>query len=203
VNPQLDDAVELLDRALAFTRVALANVTDEALTRPTPCSAWSLGRLLTHMEDALDAFNEAAAGAVRVDPPGRSSTQVGALREKACALLGAWTRATPAEVAVGDRGIDSGLLVATAALEITVHGWDVSQATGCAARIPEDLAAGLFTIAQGVVDPADRGTRFGDPRPAPAGASHDIRLLAYLGRRLTGPPGPIRGITGTVPDLAS
>jgi uncharacterized protein (TIGR03086 family) len=203
VNAGLGEAVELLDRALAFTRVALADVTHETLTRPTPCSAWSLGHLLSHMEDALDAFTEAASGSVQVDPPGPASDQVDVLREKACALLGAWIRATPTEVVVGDRGLDPGLLVGTAALEITVHGWDVSQATGRTARIPDELAAGLLRIAQQVVDPTDRGTRFDHPRPIPAGASHDIRLLAYLGRHLTGPPGQIPGDSNTLPDVAS
>ena len=195
MNPELDDAVELLDRALAYTRVALADVTDEALARPTPCSTWTLGVLLSHMEDALDAFTEAAAGSVRVDAPAPAADRVGALREKACVLLGAWTRAAPAEVVVGDRGIDPGLLVATAALEITVHGWDVAQATGRRSPIPEELAAGLLAVARRVVDPADRGIRFAHPRPVAAGASHETRLL--------GPPGQIHGNTASLPDVAS
>ncbi|MCW2764527.1 MAG: hypothetical protein JWO11_486 [Nocardioides sp.] len=203
MNPALDDAVELLDRALAFTRVALADVTDDALARPTPCSAWTLGRLLAHMEDALDAFTEAAAGSVRVDPPGPATDPVGVVGEKACALLGAWMRATPAVVVVGDRGLDSGLLVGTAALEITVHGWDVSQATGRTARIPEALAAGLLPIARQVVVAADRGIRFDHPRHAAECASHDIRLLAYLGRHLTGPPGRIRSESDPFRDVTS
>lgn len=203
MSTELGDAVELLDRALAYTRVALADVTDEALGRPTPCSAWLLGRLLSHMEDALDAFLEAASGSVRVDPPGAASSRVGVLREKACTLLGAWTRATPAGVIVGDRGLDSPLLVETAALEIAVHGWDVAQATGRASRIPEDLAAGLLVVARRVVDAADRGTRFGQPVPGPENQPSDAQLLAFLGRHLTGPPGQIRGDSRPLPDGAS
>ena len=100
--------------------------------RPTPCAGWTLGHLLAHMEDALDAFTEAAAGRVEVEPVPPTATRVEALREKACALLGAWMAARPAseQVEVGDLGLDAPLLVATAALEITVHGWDVGQATG-------------------------------------------------------------------------
>ena len=84
-----------------------------------------------------------------------------ALREKACALLGAWTAARPAseQVEVGDLDLDAPLLVATAALEITVHGWDVGQATGRRTRIPDDLAVGLLAVAQQVIDA-------GRPRPA-------------------------------------
>ena len=78
----LDGAVELLDRSLAYTRVALADVRPELIGRPTPCAGWDLGRLLAHMEDALDAFTEAAAGRVEVAPLPPLESRVDALREK-------------------------------------------------------------------------------------------------------------------------
>ncbi len=190
----LDGAVELLDRSLAYTRVMLADVTADNLDRRTPCTGWDLRRLLAHMEDALDAFTEAAAGRVEIDPVPQTDTRVEALREKACALLGAWTAAQPAasdRVAVGDVGMEAPLLVATAALEITVHGWDVGQATGRRTRIPDDLALGLLAIAHQVIDAEDRGPRFATPRPTTAAAGADERLLAWTGRapaHMTGPP---------------
>jgi uncharacterized protein (TIGR03086 family) len=188
VRTELDGAVELLDRALGYTRVVLVDVTDDVLARPTPCSEWTLGELLAHMEDALDAFIEAAAGVVEVGVTVPSGSGVADLQRKACTLLGAWSRATPGDVRVGGHDLASRLLVATAALEVTVHGWDVGQATGRRARIPEDLARDLLGVADLVVAPADRGVRFGRPHPAPPDAAYDVRLLAFLGRELTGPP---------------
>ena len=85
MTEQLDGAVELLERSLAYTRVLLADVRPHHLPRPTPCAGWTLGRLLAHMEDSLDAFLEAAAGRVAVDSVPPTSTRVEALREKACA----------------------------------------------------------------------------------------------------------------------
>ena len=189
----LPDAVELLDRSLAYTRVLLADVRPDNLALATPCAGWTLGHLLAHMEDALDAFTEAAAGRVEVGPVPVSDTRVGALREKACALLGAWAAASPvsAQVEVGDLDLDASVLVATAALEITVHGWDVGQATGRRTRIPDDLARGLLPVAQLVIDAVDRGPRFASPRPSPATAAADDRLLAWTGRapgHMTEPP---------------
>ena len=139
----------------------LADVRPDNLDRPTPCAGWTLGHLLAHMEDALDAFTEAAAGRVDVEPVPPTTTRVDALQEKACALLGAWMAARPASerVEVGDHGLEAPLLVATAALEITVHGWDVGQATGRRTRIPDDLAEGLL---------ADRPARDRPGRPGPA-----------------------------------
>jgi uncharacterized protein (TIGR03086 family) len=184
----LAGSVELLERALGYTRVVLADIGPQHLEAPTPCSGWTLARLLAHMEDALDAFTEAAAGRVQVEPVLPADDRVTALREKACALLGAWTEARPSAVVVGDRHLEAPLLVATAALEIAVHGWDVAQSTGTGTPIPEDLARGLHPVAARVVQPAYRGTRFAPARrPAPPTSRSDV-LLAFLGR-MTGPVG--------------
>ncbi len=194
----LEGAVELLDRSLAYTRGTLADVRPDLLDRPTPCVGWTLGQLLAHMEDALDAFTEAAVGRVEVDPVPPTTTRVDALREKACVLLGAWTaaRQTSQDVEVGDLGLDAPLLVATAALEITVHGWDVGQATGRRTRIPGALAEGLLAIAQHVIDPVDRGPQFGSPRPARPEAPSDVRLLSWTGRATAHLTEPLRSNSG-------
>ena len=194
MSTALEAAVELLERSLAYTRGTLAEVGPELMDRSTPCVGWTLGHLLAHMEDALDAFTEAASGRVRVDAVPETHTRVDALREKACVLLGAWAAADPAseEVAIGDVGLDAPLLVATAALEITVHGWDVGQATGGRTRIPDDLARGLLPVAHHVIDPLDRGSRFACPRLVPHEAPYDERLLAWTGRGAAHVTEPLR-----------
>lgn len=184
----LEGAVELLERSLGYTRVMLADVGPHHLDAPTPCTGWTLRRLLAHMDDALDAFTEAAAGHVEVATVPRSDDRVERLRDKACALLGAWTEARPATVDVGDRALDAAVLVATGALEITVHGWDVAQATGRRTPVPADLARGLLPVAEQVVGPADRGRRFAPPCPPGESTVPSDILLAFLGR-MTGPLG--------------
>jgi uncharacterized protein (TIGR03086 family) len=138
------------------------------------------------MEDALDAFTEAAGGEVDVHGGALAEGRVAAIRQKACALLGAWGGPTPGDVVIATRtgGLDLGspVLVSAAALEVTVHGWDVGRATGERAAIPEGLARDLFPVAQRIVRPEDRGVRFAAARPVPPGAAYDVRLLALLGR---------------------
>jgi uncharacterized protein (TIGR03086 family) len=194
-GPTLTQAVELLERALGYTRVALADVGPDDLDAPTPCAGWTLARLLEHMEDALDAFTEAAAVQVHVDPAARSVDRVDTLRDKACTLLGAWTEARPGPVAVGDRELQAPLLVEMAALEIAVHGWDVAQATGRRTPIPDDLALGLRPVAARVVRPGDRGSRFGPARRPDVPTSPTDDLVAFLGRRT----GPVGGNSGEPP----
>ncbi|WP_205471896.1 TIGR03086 family metal-binding protein [Nocardioides sp. SYSU D00038] len=201
----LDHAVELLERSLAYTRGTLSAVRPHHLGRPTPCAEWTLAQLLAHMDDGLDAFTEAAGGYVGVRPTAPVPPGLPGLREKACALVGAWVehRDDPDRVLVGDRSVEATVVVLTGALEMAVHGWDVGRATGLGGPIPEPLAAGLLPVAAWAVGPEDRPTRFGVARRAHQDASSATHLLGHLGRDLTGPPGAFPPATGDVRGLAS
>lgn len=190
-----DPGVELLERALVYTRGTLLRVRPEHLDRATPCAGWSLDALLDHMDDTLDAFAEGAGGAVALTPPRRAlDVRVAGLQVKACTLLGTWAApGTPDVVDVGGLPVPTSVVLRAAALEITVHGWDVARATGHDAPVPEGLARGLLVAASELVDPADRGGRFAAPLVPTLTAGPAERLLAFLGRRvdqtdLTGPP---------------
>ena len=182
-------ALELLERALGYTRIALTTVGPDR-SGPSPCAGWSLADLLVHMDDGLDAFLEAAEGAVQVPagvgvPPGldrRPGADLDQLQRKACHLLGVWSVPTPPLVLVGDRLVPSGLLVTAAALEIAVHGWDVAQATGVRHHLPDDLGRALLPVALAVVDPEDRPGRFAVPQVPPRGLGPSAQLLGFLGR---------------------
>jgi uncharacterized protein (TIGR03086 family) len=179
-------SVALLERAIGYTRAALARVDDTLLEEPTPCADWDLRTLLEHMDDALAAFTEAAAlGAVDLRPlAGRPEAErlVESLRLRACSALGAWTHHYGDEpVQIGASSLDAGTLAAIGALEITVHGWDVGQACGADQPIPPSLAEALLDVAADLVGDADRPIRFDAPRDTDSLDPAD-RLLAFLGR---------------------
>jgi len=205
----LDQAVELLDRALSYTRVTLHEVSDADLPRRTPCERWDLGQLLAHMDDALDALSEGAHGAVDLHPRVPVRVRVGSLQQKACALLAAWDQETPDHVTIGDQRLETPVVVRAAALEIAVHGWDVGLAIGADRPIPLELARGLLPVAESLLAESDRGSQFGAPRPVPADAPDDQRLLGFLGRDgaprigVTQSEGQIPGNTGTGEAAAS
>jgi uncharacterized protein (TIGR03086 family) len=176
-----DRALELLERALTYTRTTLSSVGPDR-SGPTPCAGWSLADLLAHMDDGLDAFLEAAGGTVRVEVPRRAGADLEGLQRKACHLLAVWSSPTPSVVVVGDQPLPIELLVSTAALEISVHGWDVAQATGLDHPLPDDLARSLLPVARRMVADEDRAERFSAPvAPAP-GAGQSEQLLGFLGR---------------------
>jgi uncharacterized protein (TIGR03086 family) len=185
-DASLLESLELLERSIGYTRLALQQVTPAMLCLPTPCGPWRLGMLLEHMADSLDALTEAAdLGHVALDvPPGPASPvdAVERLRVRACSLLGAWSRvARDDEVLVGDRPLASSALARAGALEVAVHGWDVSQATGSREPIPAALARDLLTWVDVLVTDADRPHRFDHPLDGPT-IGPSSRLLRRLGR---------------------
>jgi uncharacterized protein (TIGR03086 family) len=179
-------SVALLERAIGYTRAALALVDDSRLDDPTPCADWDLRTLLEHMDDALAAFTEASElGAVDLSPlVGRPEADrlVESLKLRACAALGAWSHHYGDEpVRIGAASLDAGVLAAVGALEIAVHGWDVAQSCGTDLPLPPSLAGSLLDVAADVVGAADRPLRFAAPRDTDSLDPGD-RLLAFLGR---------------------
>ena len=82
-------------------------------------------------------------------------------------------------------------MTCTGAVEIAVHGWDVSAARDGEARpIPAALATRMLRLSPLLV--AGREGLFGVPVDIPAQASPGDRLVGYLGRR----PGNAVIVTG-------
>lgn len=183
--------VELLERAIGYTRGVLALVTPDDLSAPTPCSAWDLRALLAHMEDSLTSLHEAGSlHRVRVDAPASPSAGlVEALRARACDLLADWSadapvagRGGPGNVLVGGRPVTPAVLTSAGALEIAVHGWDVAVSCRRPRPLPDALAADLLRVAPVLVRPEDRAGRFGAVLCTPPDAPPGVRLLAFVGR---------------------
>lgn len=183
--------VALLERATSYTLGSLRIVRRETMGWPTPCPRWDLRMLLAHMNDSLAALAEAAdLGDVSLEPSVAFEVdlpridEVGALRQRACRMLGAWTRELDSEEStVGGCPVPSSLLARAGAIEVAVHGWDVARACGSDRVLPERLAEDLWDCAQQLVIPADRPDRFALPVDVSPWASTSDRLLGFLGRR--------------------
>jgi uncharacterized protein (TIGR03086 family) len=185
--PGLPAALELLERAVSYTRSSLQLITAEAIHAATPCSEWDLADLLRHMDDSLRALQDAAdTGRVVMVPrdPDDPDSPVSSLKNRACALLGAWTANGGADlVSVAGCPLTAQVLVGTGALEIAVHGWDVAQACGSELPMPAPLSGALLPLVPTVVTDRDRGTRFAPQVTVPPWASPGDRLVAALGRQ--------------------
>jgi len=185
------EAAELLERAIVYTRGALASVRPEHLALPTPCPGWSLHRLLRHMDDSLAAVAEAASSPHLTLAPAPSADTaeelLSSITQRACALVGRWASSDLASserafVDLGGRNLWRETLGRVGALEITLHGWDVGQACGVPRPVPPVLAMDLWPVARDHIADADLPCRVGPAFDLPEWATPQDRLLAHTGR---------------------
>jgi uncharacterized protein (TIGR03086 family) len=181
----------LLEQAVGYALATTTLATPRLLPLATPCERWDLRTLLLHVSDSLGVLTEVLrAGHVGVGPlPGHAPTTeadpVACLRHQARDLLGACATASPEErlVAIADRELTASMVTAAGAIEIAVHGWDISAACGAHRPIPPDLAAALLPLAPLLIPRTTRAGLFADPVPVPEAACPGDRLVAFLGRR--------------------
>ena len=184
------DTTELLDQGYAWTSARIVAISADSLHDPTPCSLWSVQDLLDHTFDTLAMFTDtvAPAGADADAPDVRAlgSTPW----DLAIAELAARSRRAWRDPGVMDRtfelpaplGTQPAAVVASAnLLEVVVHGWDISQATGERAEIPEALALPVLEFARQALGDAPRGDHFA--ADLGIGDSPSDQLVAFLGRK--------------------
>ncbi len=178
-----------LEHALQYAVAAAEPVTPDLMGWPTPCRDWDLRRLLLHAGDSLAALAEGLdAGHVALQPQPDclelDPDPTRAFRDRADRLLGSCRGASRVReiVTIADCPMAAGVLVLAGALEIAVHGWDISQACGRREPIPDGLALDLLQVAPILVTTADRHVLFAAPVSAAAAASPSDRLAAFLGR---------------------
>jgi uncharacterized protein (TIGR03086 family) len=85
-------------------------------------------------------------------------------------------------VHIADRLLPASAMAGAGALEIAVHGWDISRACGRCQPIPRALAGDLLAIAPLLVPSAGRHPLFAAPVSVPPEAGPSDRLAAFLGR---------------------
>jgi uncharacterized protein (TIGR03086 family) len=179
-------ALALLAGAISYTLSECERLTPGEMSLLTPCPRWDLDALLAHLAASM-ADLEAAVRTGAVDPdepqgPPEPGNPLETLRDRAAALLCVCFGFTGEEqfVAVGGLPVPAGLVACTGAVEIAVHGWDVSAARGRGHPIPPRLAAPMLGLCPLIV--AGREGLFAEPVQVPAGASPGDRLVGYLGR---------------------
>jgi uncharacterized protein (TIGR03086 family) len=206
------EGARLLEPSVSYALGVALAVTPELLSRPTPCGEWDLRMLLRHACESLAAFGEGIeAGRVGLDPAAEDGVLAAdparAFRDRAGQLLDAGPGPGPGHqrqvVDIAGCPLAASVMAATAALEVAVHGWDISRACGQRQPIPRALATDLLATAPVLVPPrrpasavrgAGRRGGYGRPqRPArrlpralPGHSAH-ARPLTGQPRQRTGP----------------
>ncbi|MCA2228786.1 TIGR03086 family metal-binding protein [Nonomuraea aurantiaca] len=194
-----DKASRLLPPAIEYALDCVSYVTQESLSRQTPCAEWNLADLLRHVNDSLVILHEGAVlGFIASGPiaaPGGLSkvslvrTFTGRARQLLAAV--ALPRDDAYSVAIADRALSYDILVAVGVMEVAVHGWDIACSCDVRKPIPATLASAIMELAPVLVSDEARTHDFRPPLPVSSLADPSDRLLAFLGRE-----GSARQFTG-------
>ena len=164
----------------------VAGVRPDQLAIQTPCPEWSAQELINHAVKGNLMFTRLFTGAEPPavdavgDPAAAISGSTKALREAASAegALGS-TFNTP----MGER--TGGRLMAIRVLELSVHGWDLAQATGQSFELPEPIIETCFAVLRATLPENRDGLPYGAEQQAGPEASATERLVAFAGRTVT------------------
>jgi len=186
----LTSGMQLLESAVRYALACSELVTAPVLPRPTPCVGWDVAALLDHVSESVDILRHAITAGCADQSPLSGDNSVwldptGGLQRQATRLLATCTASGSAQhlVAIGDCELATSMVAVVGALEVTVHGWDISVACGRSRPIPVGLAAILLPLAPLLITPATRRGLFADPVPVPLYASLSDQLVAFLGRQ--------------------
>jgi len=184
----LTAAPGLLEHAISYALASADQATPQLLSLPTPCERWDLRTLLLHVSDSLSVLTDAMrTDHIALGPlhePTADADPVACLRRQARDLLGACATSTDERlVAIADRELTTTMVTAAGAIEIAVHGWDISAACGVRRPVPPTLASALLPLAPLLIPRATRSGLFADPVPVPEPACPGDRLVAFLGRQ--------------------
>ena len=184
------DLLQALERAFDHTAEVVGGVRPEDLDEPTPCPDWDVRTLVAHFAGVVVNMGRGAAGEAllapdRAFPVGDGDDLAGRFRAEADRTLAAWrAQGLEGEVDVGAGPMPATVAAGVNLLDTSTHTWDLAKATGQPAELPDDLAATVLEVAQGVTSPELREVVGIDPPlPVADDASPTAKLVAYMGRR--------------------
>ena len=166
-------------------------------TARTPCTEWNVRDLVNHLVGMNLVFvamfeespmPERGADRLGADP-------AGAYHRSAAALLTAAARPGVLEQSQATQvGVATGVeRLRWRIADLLAHGWDLSQATGLVAELPDDLVEQALTFVRAQLPSQPRAGRFADPQPIRDNAPAIDRLAAFTGRPVPWTPLRARG----------
>jgi uncharacterized protein (TIGR03086 family) len=181
------DQVALAEHSYGVAGRVIAGVRPEQLDAPTPCEQWEVRDLVNHIIGAHFSFTGALHGQPS-DPHGRppdfTEDASGTFDRSSKAMLEAWR-----EPGALDRNVETktgtmpgSMLIGMHTMDNLVHSWDLARATGQSEDLDPELATQMLAMMREANPPRGKGAAFAPEQPAPADATPEQQLAAYLGR---------------------
>lgn len=189
------DHADHMTRSIAVAVAAIRGADPARFADPSPCSAYTVGQVVSHLAFGLLLAQRAAdrrdwdpewAGSDRapylvgVDEAlwADRAAEQGAVTARAWAVPSAWD---------GDTTFGGGPMPAAAVgsmmtAEFVLHGWDVAAATGQSLDVAPGLGEAVLEGVLAIAPMGREGGWFAAEETVPAGASAFDRALAASGR---------------------
>jgi uncharacterized protein (TIGR03086 family) len=181
-----------LDVSHNALRTVVGALTHDDLSRPTPCSQWSVAQVLRHAAGDQLAFASMLDGGAGpdenpFDPSATPPQDPKTLVEQAVARsAAAWATVDPdAEVVavpVPPNKLSAEVGAGACALDAAVHAWDIAMAVGRPSPLTPELSAELLVVARQIVEPLRQYGAYAAELAAQEGDDAEAELLRYLGR---------------------
>ena len=183
--------VDALAKALDQTGLVVASIEPDQAGLPTPCTAWDVRALVTHIVYDARMFADTTQGLPR--PPADEvlidDDRIAAYGRAAGQLLAVWRQsgATEDTIALPQGELPRTWRLGQQITDFAVHAWDVAKATGQ----PTDLDPGVGRMAldwgRANLRPEFRGEEgsgkvFGPEVQVPGDAQLYDRLAGFFGR---------------------
>ncbi|WBB78016.1 TIGR03086 family metal-binding protein [Micromonospora sp. WMMD882] len=176
---------ELLTAAAPRAVAVVRGVTDDQLDLPTPCAEYTVRDLLNHFFEVVINFQALAAkqAAEWAEKPDfladgwrdRFATEVDR-------VIRAWSAPSALEGVSPAMGMPQEVVGGMLLLDVTVHGWDLAEATGQPYEPDPVVVAALLDLTTALAPKAREAGVFDAETPVDPDAEPWPRLLALTGR---------------------
>ncbi|MEV0168942.1 uncharacterized protein (TIGR03086 family) [Nonomuraea fuscirosea] len=185
----IDYAIRLLGAAIDYAYECVTPVRSQDLPKPTSCAGGDVEALLWHLNDSLELLYQGLTAAVIGWEPVIQEGDDPIAFFHACTrrvrVVAATSGRPDSPIAIGDRYLPRGLLLAVGTVEVTVHAWDIAWSCRRDRPVPPPLAAGVLELLPLVLTTRTSHLQHGPPLPVPDGAGPGDRLIARLGRSVS------------------
>jgi uncharacterized protein (TIGR03086 family) len=173
----------LLDRARDHALPVIANISDDDLSKPTPCTDYDVRALLDHLLHVVVEFQKLA---VKQDADFSHTPSYPDWRTQypaeSAKLVEAWGRPGADEGIAGNMNLPAQTVGGLALLDLTIHASDLALATGQRFEPDTEVLAEVTNLVAQMGPTAIEWNVFKQPVEAPADASPFEQLLAATGR---------------------
>jgi len=173
----------LLDRARDHALPVIDGITDDQLTRPTPCADYDVRALLDHLLHVVVEFQKLAA---KQDADFSSTPNYPDWRAQypaeSAKLVDAWGQPGADEGIAGNMKMPATTVGGLVLLDLTIHAWDLAKATGQRFEPDAEVHSAVVDLVTQMGPMAQEMNVFKKPVEAPADATPFEQLLATTGR---------------------